>query len=79
MGKPNAQKYENKNQDVEVEVDEEMTFTKVTFLKNKGEKVTTLGAMAKMYASETCVKIANDAVYSTNSDARKPMFSHHFS
>jgi len=35
---------------------------KSAFLKNNGKKVTTLGAMAKMYASESCVKIANDAV-----------------
>ncbi len=35
---------------------------KSAFLKNKGARVTTLGAMAKMFASESCVKIANDAV-----------------
>ena len=40
----------------------ELLLHKSAFLKNKGEKVTTLGAMAKMFASESCVKIANDAV-----------------
>ena len=40
----------------------ELLLHKSAFLKNNGKKVTTLGAMAKMYASESCVKIANDAV-----------------
>ncbi len=40
----------------------ELLLHKAAFLKNKGAKVTTLGAMAKLYASEACVKIANDAV-----------------
>ena len=40
----------------------ELLLHKSAFLKNNGEKVTTLGAMAKMFASESCVKIANDAV-----------------
>ena len=31
-------------------------------LKNKGQKVTVAGAMAKYYASEICVKAANEAV-----------------
>ena len=31
-------------------------------LKNRGEKVTKISAMAKYYASEIAVKIANDAV-----------------
>jgi alkylation response protein AidB-like acyl-CoA dehydrogenase len=31
-------------------------------LKNRGEKVTKISAMAKYYASEICVKVANDAV-----------------
>jgi alkylation response protein AidB-like acyl-CoA dehydrogenase len=31
-------------------------------LKDNGQKVTTEGAMAKLYASEACVRIANDAV-----------------
>ena len=30
--------------------------------KNRGRKVTTLSAMCKLYASEACVKIANEAV-----------------
>ena len=40
----------------------ELLLHKAAFLKNKGAKVTALGAMAKLYASEACVKIANDAV-----------------
>ena len=35
---------------------------KAAFLKNNNEKVTKMGAMSKMYASEICVEIANDAV-----------------
>jgi len=31
-------------------------------IKNRGEKVTKLSAMAKYYASEICVKVANEAV-----------------
>ena len=31
-------------------------------LKNRGEKVTRIAAMAKYYASEVAVKVANDAV-----------------
>ncbi|MDT8348090.1 MAG: acyl-CoA dehydrogenase family protein, partial [Flavobacteriaceae bacterium] len=30
--------------------------------KNAGRRMTKLSAMCKMYASEVCVKIANDAV-----------------
>ena len=40
----------------------ELLLHKAAYLKNKGEKVTTIGAMAKMYASEASVKIANEAV-----------------
>ncbi len=40
----------------------ELLLHKAADLKNKGEKIVTIGAMAKMYASEACVKIANDAV-----------------
>lgn len=40
----------------------ELLLHKAAYRKNKGERMTTLGAMAKMYASEVCVKIANDAV-----------------
>lgn len=40
----------------------ELLLHKAAYLKNKGEKVTTLGAMAKMYASEVSVKVANEAV-----------------
>jgi alkylation response protein AidB-like acyl-CoA dehydrogenase len=35
---------------------------KAASMKNKGEKVTTMGAMAKMFASEACVRISNEAV-----------------
>ncbi|MBW1656826.1 acyl-CoA dehydrogenase family protein [Flavobacterium quisquiliarum] len=40
----------------------ELLLHKAAFLKQKHKEVTTAGAMAKMYASEACVKIANDAV-----------------
>ena len=40
----------------------ELLLHKAAFLKNAGRKMTTLGAMSKMYASEVCVKVANDAV-----------------
>lgn len=40
----------------------ELMLHKSAFLKNEGEKVTKLGAMAKMYASEVCVEVATDAV-----------------
>ena len=40
----------------------ELLLHKAAFLKQKHKSVTTSGAMAKMYASEACVKIANDAV-----------------
>ena len=40
----------------------ELMLHKAAFLKNNNQKVTKLGAMSKMYASEICVEIANDAV-----------------
>lgn len=40
----------------------ELLLHKCAFLKQQHKPVTTLGAMAKMYASEACVKIANEAV-----------------
>lgn len=40
----------------------ELLLHKAAYLKNKGERMTKIGAMAKMYASEACVKIANEAV-----------------
>jgi alkylation response protein AidB-like acyl-CoA dehydrogenase len=40
----------------------ELLLHKAAFLKEQHRPVTQLGAMAKMYASEACVKIANDAV-----------------
>jgi alkylation response protein AidB-like acyl-CoA dehydrogenase len=40
----------------------ELLLHKAAYLKNKGERMTQAGAMAKMYASEVCVKVANEAV-----------------
>jgi len=40
----------------------ELLLHKAAYLKNHGKKMTKIGAMAKMYASEVCVKIANEAV-----------------
>ncbi|MFV8442890.1 acyl-CoA dehydrogenase family protein [Flavobacterium sp. LB2P44] len=40
----------------------ELLLHKAAFLKEQHRPVTTLGAMAKMYASEVCVKVANEAV-----------------
>lgn len=40
----------------------ELLLHKAAFLKQKHRPVTTAGAMAKMYASEVCVKVANEAV-----------------
>ncbi|HLT51367.1 MAG TPA: acyl-CoA dehydrogenase family protein [Arenibacter sp.] len=40
----------------------ELLLHKAAFLKNEGRNVTKLGAMAKMYASEVCVRAANEAV-----------------
>jgi len=40
----------------------ELLLHKAAYLKNNGKRMTKIGAMAKMYASEVCVKIANDAV-----------------
>lgn len=40
----------------------ELLLHKAAFLKEKNRPVTKLGAMAKMYSSEMCVKVANDAV-----------------
>lgn len=45
----------------EIEAAELLTH-KAAFLKNANRNVTRLSAMAKMYASEVCVKVANDAV-----------------
>ena len=36
----------------------ELLLHKAAFLKIQGEKMTKVGAMAKMYASEVCVKVA---------------------
>jgi alkylation response protein AidB-like acyl-CoA dehydrogenase len=40
----------------------ELMVHKAAFLKNEGKPVTLQSAMAKMYASEICVKVANEAV-----------------
>jgi acyl-CoA dehydrogenase len=40
----------------------ELLLHKAANLKNNGKRVTQLGAMAKLFASEACVKIATDAV-----------------
>jgi alkylation response protein AidB-like acyl-CoA dehydrogenase len=40
----------------------ELLVHKAASLKNTGERMTRIGSMAKMYASEACVKIANEAV-----------------
>ncbi|AOZ99899.1 acyl-CoA dehydrogenase family protein [Flavobacterium commune] len=40
----------------------ELLLHKAAFLKQQHRAVTTAGAMAKMYASEMCVKVANEAV-----------------
>ncbi|MFY7838865.1 MAG: acyl-CoA dehydrogenase family protein, partial [Lacibacter sp.] len=40
----------------------ELLILKAADLKNRGEKVTEAGAMAKYYASEVAVKVSNDAV-----------------
>jgi len=40
----------------------ELLLHKAAFLKNNHKPMTKLGAMAKMYASEVCVKAANEAV-----------------
>lgn len=40
----------------------ELLLHKAAFLKNEGRKTTKISAMAKMYASEVCVKVANEAV-----------------
>jgi len=40
----------------------ELMVHKAAFLKNQGKPVTVQSAMAKMYASEVCVRVANEAV-----------------
>ncbi|KVV14247.1 acyl-CoA dehydrogenase family protein [Flavobacterium sp. TAB 87] len=40
----------------------ELLLHKAAFLKQDHKPVTTMGAMAKMFASEVCVKVANEAV-----------------
>ena len=40
----------------------ELLLHKAAFLKQQHKPVTTMGAMAKMYASEVCCKVANEAI-----------------
>ena len=40
----------------------ELLLHKAASMKNKGEKVVSMSAMAKMYASEVSVRVANEAV-----------------
>jgi alkylation response protein AidB-like acyl-CoA dehydrogenase len=40
----------------------ELLLHKAAYLKEQHKPVTTLGAMAKMYASEMCVKVSNEAI-----------------
>jgi len=40
----------------------ELLLHKAAFLKNKDRNMTTLGAMSKMYSSEVCVRVSNEAV-----------------
>lgn len=40
----------------------ELLLHKAAFLKNEGREMTKIGAMSKMFASEVCVKVANEAV-----------------
>ncbi len=40
----------------------ELLLHKSAYLKEQHQPVTTLGAMAKMYASEMCVKVSNEAI-----------------
>ena len=47
----------------------ELLVHKAAFFKNEGRKMTKLSAISKMYASEACVKIANEACLLYTSDA----------
>ncbi len=40
----------------------ELLLHKAAFLKNAGRKMTKIGAMCKMYASEMCVRVATEAI-----------------
>lgn len=49
--------------DMKTEIEaSELLLHKAAYLLNKKEKVTQMSAMAKMYASEMCVRVATDAV-----------------
>ncbi|MDQ6472404.1 acyl-CoA dehydrogenase family protein [Flavobacterium sp. LHD-80] len=65
FGQPisNFQSISFKLADMATEIEaSELLLHKAAYLKQQHKPVTTLGAMAKMYASEACVKIANEAV-----------------
>lgn len=40
----------------------ELLLHKAAYMKNNNQNITQIGAMAKMYASEACVKVANEAL-----------------
>ncbi|GAA3767288.1 acyl-CoA dehydrogenase family protein [Flavobacterium ginsengiterrae] len=65
FGQPisNFQSISFKLADMATEIEaSELLLHKAAYLKQQHKPVTTSGAMAKMYASEACVKIANEAV-----------------
>lgn len=65
FGQPisNFQSISFKLADMATEIEaSELLLHKAAYLKQQNKPVTTSGAMAKMYASEACVKIANEAV-----------------
>jgi alkylation response protein AidB-like acyl-CoA dehydrogenase len=65
FGKPISQyqaiAFKLANMATEIEASE-LLCMRAADLKDRGQKVTTEGAMAKLYASEACVRIANEAV-----------------
>ena len=65
FGKPIAsfQGISFKLSDMATEIEaSELLIHKAASMKNRGDKVTKISAMAKLYASEACVKIASDSV-----------------
>jgi alkylation response protein AidB-like acyl-CoA dehydrogenase len=65
FGKPISQyqaiAFKLANMATEIEASELLCF-RAADLKDRGQKVTTEGAMAKLFASEACVRISNEAV-----------------
>jgi alkylation response protein AidB-like acyl-CoA dehydrogenase len=65
FGKPISQfqaiAFKLANMATEIEASELLIF-RAADLKDRGQKVTTEGAMAKLFASEACVRISNEAV-----------------